>query len=66
MENIKEYKKLARIAGIWYIVLAVGAGYSWMFITKIIVNGNASLTAQNIVQSGFQYIVAVSFSILVK
>jgi hypothetical protein len=34
-----------------------------MFITGVYVNGNAALTAQNIVQSGFQYIVAMIFGI---
>jgi hypothetical protein len=64
MENINESKKIARIAGIWYLVLGIGAGYSWMFNTGVYVNGNAALTAQNIVQSGFQYIVAIVFGII--
>jgi hypothetical protein len=61
MENAK---RIARIAGIWYLVLAIGAGYSWMFITNVYVDGNATLTAENITKSGFQYIVAIIFSII--
>jgi hypothetical protein len=64
MENINENKKIARIAGIWYLVLAIGAGYDWMFITMVYVNGNAALTAQNIIQSGFKYVVAIIFSMI--
>jgi hypothetical protein len=64
MENINGNKKIARIAGIWYLVLAIGAGYDWMFITRIYLNGNAALTAQNIIQAGFQYVVAIIFSMI--
>jgi hypothetical protein len=64
MENINENKKIARIAGIWYLFLGIGAGYSWMFITRVYANGNAALTSQNIIQSGFHYIVAIIFSII--
>jgi hypothetical protein len=64
MENIKENKRTARIAGIWYLVLAIGAGYSWMFITNVYVDGNATLTAENIVRSEFHYIIAIIFSII--
>jgi hypothetical protein len=63
MENTHRDKRIARIAGIWYLVLAIGAGFNWMFITGIYVNGDAALTAQHIIQSGFQYIVAILFSI---
>jgi hypothetical protein len=63
MENVNESKRIARIAGIWYLVLAIGAGFDWMFITGIYVNGDAALTAQNIIQSGFQYITAILFNI---
>jgi hypothetical protein len=62
MDNINENKKIARIAGIWYLVLAIGAGYSWMFITNVYAIGNATLTTQNIIQSGFHYIVAIILS----
>ncbi|MDR1200404.1 MAG: DUF4386 domain-containing protein [Tannerellaceae bacterium] len=64
MENINESKKIARIAGIWYLVLAIGAGYSWMFITNVYVDGNATLTAENIIRSDFRYIIAIIFSII--
>jgi len=64
MENIKENKKTARIAGIGYLLLGIGAGYSWMFMNNIYVNGNATLTAENIIQNEFGFIVAIIFSII--
>ena len=64
MENIKEDKKTARIAGFWYLILGIGYGYGWMLITKVFINGNAVLTAQNIIQSGFQYIIGIIFTII--
>jgi hypothetical protein len=56
-------KRIARIAGIWYLILGIGAGYSWMFISSIYVDGSATLTAENIIQSEFRYIIAIIFSI---
>jgi hypothetical protein len=44
MENISKNRRIARIAGILYLILGIGAGYSWMFISKIYVNGNVLLT----------------------
>jgi hypothetical protein len=64
VKNINESKKIARIAGIWYLVLAIGAGYSWMFITNIYVDGNATLTAENIVRSEFRYVIAIISGII--
>lgn len=59
-----ENQKIARIAGIWYLVLAIGAGFSWMFITQVYIPGNAALTAENIIQSGWQYAGAIILSII--
>jgi hypothetical protein len=63
MKNVSENRRIARIAGIWYLILGIGAGYSWMFISKIYVDGNATSTAENIIRSGSQYIIAIIFSI---
>jgi hypothetical protein len=57
-------KKTARIAGFWYLMLGIGAGYSWIYITKIFAVGNATLTAENLLQSETQYITALIFSII--
>jgi len=57
MENLR--RKIARIAGIWYSILAIGAGYSWMFITSIYADGNAVLTAENIMRNEPWFIIAI-------
>jgi hypothetical protein len=64
MEKRNANKKTARIAGFWYLMLGIGAGYSWIYITKIFAIGNATLTAENIFQSETQYIIALIFSII--
>jgi hypothetical protein len=48
LKEIKENRKTARMAGLWYLVLAIGAGYSWTYITKTFVLDSAVLTVQNI------------------
>ena len=57
-------KKNARIAGFWYLLLAICAGYSWIYTTKIFVAGNATLTANNILTSESQYLIAILCSII--
>lgn len=63
MNEINEYKKTARMAGLWYVVLAIGAGYSWMYITKTFVAESAVLTVQNILATKTQYIASILLSI---
>jgi len=64
MNDLKENKRIARIAGIWYLILAIGAGYSWMYISKTFVINSAELTVQNILKTESQYITSIIFSIV--
>ena len=49
-------KKNARIAGIWYLVMAITAAFGIMYTpTNILVVDDASATAQNIVDSDWGY-----------
>ncbi|AEF80136.1 hypothetical protein TREAZ_0851 [Leadbettera azotonutricia ZAS-9] len=48
LNGINESRKTARIAGLWYLVLAIPSAFSWMYITKIFIPGDAVLTVQNI------------------
>jgi hypothetical protein len=64
LNELAENKKTARIAGWWYLVLAIGAGYSWMYITKTFVPGSAASTVQNILTTETQYILSIIGSIV--
>lgn len=64
IQDFQENKKTARIAGLWYLVLAIGAGYSWMYITKTFVPDSAALTVQNIFATQPQYIISIICSII--
>ena len=59
-----ENKRIARFAGLWYLILAITSGYSWMFITKILVVGNPTLTSINILKFESQYLFAIVCSII--
>ncbi|HLP03968.1 MAG TPA: DUF4386 domain-containing protein [Paludibacter sp.] len=63
-DELIAYKKIARFAGLWYLILAITSGYSWMFITNIVVAGNPSLTASNILLSDIQYIISIICNII--
>jgi len=54
-----ENRKIARIAGWWYLVLAIGAGYSWTYITKTFVSESAVSTVQNILATETQYVLSI-------
>ena len=64
MNELIENKKIARIAGLWYLVLAIGAGYSWMYITKTFVIESAELTVGNILKTESQYVASIILSIV--
>ena len=64
MEKSYSIKQIARIAGFWYLLLGIGAGYSWIYTTKVFVAGNAALTANNILHSESQYLIAIVSSII--
>ena len=59
-----ENRKIARIAGWWYLVLAIGAGYSWTYITKTFVSESAVSTVQNILATETQYVLSIIASIV--
>jgi hypothetical protein len=64
LTEMSENKKTARIAGLWYLVLAIGAGYSWTYITKTFVLESAVQTVQNIRSTETQYIISIICSIV--
>jgi hypothetical protein len=64
LQELTTNKKTARIAGLWYLLLAIGSGYSWMYITKTFVMGSAALTVQHILSTESQYIISILFSIV--
>ena len=64
MSTLVENKKTARVAGLWYLILAIGSGYSWMYISKTFVPGSATLTVENILKTEVQYITSIIFSIV--
>jgi hypothetical protein len=64
IHDFQENKKTARIAGLWYLVLAIGAGYSWMYITKTFVPESATVTVQNILATQSQFIISIICSII--
>jgi len=64
LNEMNENRKTARIAGVWYLVLAIGAGYTWMYITKTFVPESAVLTVQNILATENQYILSILLSIV--
>lgn len=49
-------KRNARIAGLWYLLMAIAGFFGTMYVPlNIIVTGDAAATAQNIVDSGWIY-----------
>ena len=64
LEEMNTNKKTARVAGLWYLLLGITTGFSWMYITKIYVAGNAALTANNIMGSESQYLIAIICNII--
>ena len=64
MENFNESKRFARMAGLGYLILAIGAGLSWNFNNSFFVDGNAIITAENIVKNEFKFILAIILGII--
>jgi len=60
---MKENKRIARIAGIWYLLFVITAGLSQMYLTKTFVAENAVTTAQNILATKNQYLFSIFGSI---
>ncbi|MEI7661934.1 MAG: DUF4386 domain-containing protein [Bacteroidota bacterium] len=61
--EFNKIKKTARIAGLWYSVLAACSGYSWMYIQKTFTPGSAVITVQNILATENQYVISIICSI---
>src|SRR4030066_2234672 len=55
-EKTTSLKKTARIAGLWYLLLAITGAYSIIYVpTKIMVRGDAVATANNILANEFLF-----------
>jgi len=60
---MKENKRIARIAGVWYLLFVITAGISQMYLTKTFVPDSAVATAQNILATQTQYLLTFFGSI---
>jgi hypothetical protein len=60
---MKENKRIARIAGVWYLLFVITAGLCQMYLTKTFVADNANATAQNILATESQYLLSIFGSI---
>jgi len=56
---MKENKKIAIIAGIWYFLFVITAGLCQMYLAKTFVADNAVATAQNILATENQYLLSI-------
>jgi hypothetical protein len=65
LSEIKENKRTARIAGVWYFLFVITAGLCQMYLTKTFVAENAVATAQNILATKSQYLLCVFGTIFV-
>ena len=63
LDELKANKKIARIAGIWYLLFIITAGISQMYLTKIFVADNAVATTQNILATQSQFLLTFFSSI---
>jgi uncharacterized membrane protein len=64
LEEMHVNKRIARVAGLWYLLLGITSGFSWMYLTRIFVAGNATLTVSNILASEPQYLMAIISNII--
>ena len=51
--------KAARVAGAWYLLLVITGAFSYMYLPSLIVPGNATATANNIVASETIFHIAI-------
>ncbi len=56
--------KAARIAGAWYLLLVVTSLFSFIYGNSVVVSGNATATAHNILSSETLYRVSIVFLLL--
>ena len=57
-------KKALRIAGLWYLMLAIAGSYILFVRSQTIVSGDAIATARNIVEKEFLYRTGIVSSLL--
>lgn len=57
-------KRTARVAGLWYLLLAITAGFSWMYVNKTFIAGDAILTTKNIISTECQYLLSIICNIV--
>ena len=54
--DMDQKKKTAKIAGMWYLFMAIAGGFGTMYVPlNITVAGDAAATAQNIINAGWIY-----------
>lgn len=63
-ENELALKKASRIAGLWYLMLAIAGSYVLFVRSQTIVSGDAIATARNIVEKEFLYRTGIVSSLL--
>ncbi|MDR0368772.1 MAG: DUF4386 domain-containing protein [Bacteroidales bacterium] len=61
--EVKENKRIAGIAGIWYLLFVVTAGLCQMYLIKTFVAENAEATAQNILATESLYLLSIFGSV---
>jgi hypothetical protein len=67
MDNLNEHKKIARIAGEWYLLMAVTAGFGLMFIkNSIFIDASETLTVENILRNEFGFVMAIISSMIAQ
>ncbi len=57
-------RKTARNAGIFFLILAIGTGYSWSYFNSIFVPGDAIATVNNIQASGHMFRYAIMLDLM--
>ena len=62
--NMHPTVKAARIAGAWYLLLVVTSLFSFIYGNSVVVSGNATATAHNILSSETLYRVSIVFLLL--
>lgn len=57
-------KKTARNAGIFFLILAIGTGYSWNYFNSIFMPGDVTTTVNNIQASGHMFRYALMLDLM--
>ena len=63
-DGIQTERRTARIAGLWYLLLAAGSGYSWFYMAAAYVEGDAAATTAKILATGSGYLASIAGSVV--